>query len=116
MRKVGTLHNTEGKERKNVRDRHGKKHENYNRSVYQSLALISQFGINMLVPIFLLSFVGMAMDRYFHTSFWMVLLFFTGALAGFRNIFLMARKIYSRPGKRRTERAQERKKADEKDQ
>lgn len=30
----------------------GKK-KKYNRSVYQSLAVITQFGINMLVPIFL---------------------------------------------------------------
>ena len=29
----------------------GKK-KKYNRSVYQSLAVITQFGINMLVPIF----------------------------------------------------------------
>ena len=70
------------------------KKRKYKRSVYQSFALISQFGINMLVPIFLCSFAGMFIDRKFGTAYWFVLLFFAGALAGFRNIFIMAKKIY----------------------
>lgn len=64
------------------------------RPVYQSLAVITQFGINMIVPIFMCSFAGLWIDRRFGTSFWFVLLFFVGALAGFRNIFILARKIY----------------------
>lgn len=70
------------------------RNKKYNRSVYQSLAVITQFGINMLVPIFLCSFAGMFLDRKLGTAFWFVLLFFAGALAGFRNIFILARKIY----------------------
>lgn len=66
----------------------------YNHSVYHSLSLIMQFSINMLVPIFMCSFLGMYMDKKFGTSFWFVLLFFVGALAGFRNIFVLAKKIY----------------------
>lgn len=66
----------------------------YDKSVYQSLALITQFGINMLVPVFLCSFVGIWLDEKFDTSFWMILLFFVGALAGFRNIYIMANRIY----------------------
>ncbi|MDE6621476.1 MAG: AtpZ/AtpI family protein [Lachnospiraceae bacterium] len=66
----------------------------YKKSVYQSLAVITQFGINMLVPIFLCSFAGLFLDRKLGTAFWFVLLFFVGALAGFRNIFILARKIY----------------------
>jgi len=68
----------------------------YQRSVYRCLTLITQFGINMLVPIFLCSFIGVAIDKKFETNFWMVLLFFVGALAGFRNIFRMAKTIYSK--------------------
>ena len=66
----------------------------YDKSVYQSLALITQFGINMLVPVFLCSFVGIWLDEKFGTSFWMILRFFVGALAGFRNIYIMAKRIY----------------------
>ncbi len=70
------------------------KNRKYKRSVYQSMALITQFGINMLVPILLCSFAGMYLDRKFGTAFWFVLLFFVGAFAGFRNIYILAKKIY----------------------
>lgn len=70
------------------------KKKKYKKSVYQSLAVISQFGINMLVPIFLCSFAGLFLDRKLGTAFCFVLLFFVGALAGFRNIYILAKKIY----------------------
>ncbi len=70
------------------------RNKKYKKSVYQSLAVITQFGINMLVPIFMCSFAGLFLDRKLGTAFGFVLLFFVGALAGFRNIFILARKIY----------------------
>ncbi len=73
----------------------------YNRNVYQALVTISQFGINMLVPIFICSFAGMFLDRKFGTSFWMIILFFVGALAGFTNVFRFAKKIYQTPSAKR---------------
>ena len=68
----------------------------YDKSVYRSLALITQFGINMLVPIFLCTIVGVYLGRKFSID-WMVnrYLFIVGALAGFRNIFIMAKRIYA---------------------
>ncbi|MBO5094909.1 MAG: AtpZ/AtpI family protein [Lachnospiraceae bacterium] len=66
----------------------------YKKTVYQALATISQFGINMLVPIFLCSFVGIFLDKKLGTSYFMIIFFFAGALAGLRNVFLLARKIY----------------------
>ncbi len=44
--------------------------------------MVTQFGINMLVPIFMCSFAGWFLDKKFGTSYWFVLLFFIGALAG----------------------------------
>lgn len=76
------------------------KDNKYNKNVYRSLAMISQFGINMLVPIVILSFAGIYLDKYLGTSYWMVILFFVGALAGGRNIFVFARKIYDTPAER----------------
>ena len=67
----------------------------YDKSVFRALTLITQFSINMLVPIFLCSFLGMYIDKKAGTSFWAVLLFFIGALAGFRNIFVFAKQIYN---------------------
>lgn len=59
--------------------------------------MISQFGINMLVPIFLCTFLGIFIDDKCGTSFWAVILFFIGAAAGFRNVFHFAKKIYEKP-------------------
>ena len=85
----------------------------HNRNVYQALMMISQFGINMLVPIFICSFVGMFLDRNFETSFWTVVLFFVGALAGFTNVFRFAKKIYETPAV--TRRRSTKKQSDEKE-
>ena len=70
----------------------------YSKSVYRSLVLISQFGINMLVPIFLCTFVGIWLDERLGTSWIMLVLFFIGALAGFRNCYLAAKRIYQNKG------------------
>ena len=72
----------------------------YKRTVYHSLALITQFGINMLVPIFLCTFVGIFLDRLCNTTFIVIVLFFLGAAAGFRNVYIFAKKIYERPTER----------------
>ncbi|MCD7724494.1 MAG: AtpZ/AtpI family protein [Clostridiales bacterium] len=69
----------------------------YNRNVYQALMMITQFGINMLVPIFICTFLGILIDRRLETSGFTVALFFLGALAGFTNIFRFAKKIYQQP-------------------
>lgn len=87
----------------------------YNKNVYQALMMISQFAINMLVPIFICSFAGMFLDRRFGTSYWTVLLFFIGALAGFTNVFKFAKKIYETPAvtRRRSTKKQSDKKEEE---
>mgnify|MGYP001034132243 CR=1 FL=1 len=67
----------------------------YKKSVYRSLALITQFGINMLVPIFLCTMAGVYIGKKYSMDWIAIPLFAVGALAGFRNIFIMAKKIYS---------------------
>jgi len=72
-----------------------KRRKGNDKIVYYSLALIMQFGINMLVPICAMSALGIWLDRRFGTSFWMILLFFVGALAGAQNVYRMAKQVYS---------------------
>ena len=69
----------------------------YGRSVYQSLTMISQFGINMIVPIAMCSCAGYYLDKWLRTSYFVVVLFFVGAVAGFRNIYIFSKKIFQRP-------------------
>ena len=64
-----------------------------NSKVMRSLSMISQFTIHMLVPICMCSYIGYLLDEKFDTSFWFIFLFFIGALAGGRNIYLLAQKI-----------------------
>ena len=64
----------------------------FNRSVYQTFSLIGQFGINMLVPIFLCSFLGIFLDKKLGTNFLVIILFFVGATAGGYNIFRLSKK------------------------
>ncbi len=85
----------------------------YHKTVYQALMMITQFGVNMLVPIFLCSFVGMYLDRKLGTNVWMVALFFVGALAGYPNLFRIARKIYETPARTRRRSTQIKKEMEE---
>ncbi len=73
----------------------------YKKSVYQSLVLITQFGINMLVPIFLCSMAGVYIGKRFSIDWIVIPLFFMGALAGFRNIYIMSKKIYQQKEERK---------------
>lgn len=68
----------------------------FNRSVYQALTMIGQFGINMLVPVFACSFLGMFLDKKLGTDFLVVVLFFVGAIAGGFNVYRFSRQIYDR--------------------
>ncbi len=68
----------------------------FNKNVYQILALFTQFTINMLVPIFLCSFIGYFVDQKLNTNVFFIVLFFVGAIAGFRNVYILAKKMYSK--------------------
>ncbi len=65
----------------------------YKKSVYKSLAMITQLSIHMLVPIFLCSFLGILIDKKFGTYF-VIPFFILGAMAGFRNVYISAKAIY----------------------
>ena len=63
------------------------------KKVFQALILVSQFGINMLVPMGLMLWLGMWLDNKFQTSWLTILCFFLGAIAGFQNIYKMSRNL-----------------------
>ncbi len=64
-----------------------------NSRIMKHLSMVSQFAIHMLVPIGMCSYVGYLIDEKLGTSFMFVLLFFIGAIAGGRNVYLLAGKI-----------------------
>lgn len=60
----------------------------------QSLAMVMQFGLNMIVPICLMTALGVWLDRKFGTSYITIILFVIGAIAGGQNIYRMAKSLY----------------------
>lgn len=71
------------------------------KSVYRSFTLIMQFGINMLVPICMMSALGLYLDEKLGTSYIFIVLFIIGAIAGGQNVYRMAKQIYDTPAKGR---------------
>ena len=63
----------------------------YSKEVFMNLALISQLGISMLVPTFLLLALGLYLEK--KTGLFLTVPFLAvGIMAGFRNIYVLAMK------------------------
>lgn len=75
----------------------GRPKKRYNKSVYRSFAMILQFGLNMLVPICMMTALGIFLDKKLGTTWIMVVFFFVGAAAGGQNVHRMAKQIYGCP-------------------
>lgn len=65
--------------------------------------MVMQFGFNMIVPILMCVMPGAYFGKKFGMPLVAVPLFFIGALAGFRNVYVMAKKIYEQESGRDTE-------------
>ncbi len=72
----------------------------YKKNVYESFVFIMQFGINMIVPILMCTALGVYLSDKTGHKILVVPLFFIGAIAGFRNIFIMAKKVYDKKEKK----------------
>lgn len=65
-----------------------------NREVAQSFVMVMQFGINMLVPILACTLFGAWLGEKLQVTWLAIPFFVIGALAGMRNVFVFARRIY----------------------
>ena len=74
----------------------------YRKNVWQSLVMVTQFGINMIVPILLCTVIGVYIGKKYDMLFIALPLFFIVALAGFRNVCVMAKKILEQESDRDT--------------
>ena len=62
------------------------------KKVYKTLALISQLGISMIVPILLCTAIGVYLDEKFSLPL-TIHLIVLGILAGGRNVYVLVRDI-----------------------
>lgn len=57
---------------------------------YKYLAMISQIGISVLVPVGIMIFIGKVLDFYFHTgNMVVIILAVLGVMAGLRNMYVI---------------------------
>ncbi|MDO4764774.1 MAG: AtpZ/AtpI family protein [Eubacteriales bacterium] len=70
----------------------------FNRDSLKALAMLTQMGITMIVPIGLGLFAGVFLDRKLNTAPIFLLIFILlGIVAGFRNIYQMTRSFLKSP-------------------
>lgn len=67
--------------------------KNNNRQIWNSLAMVLQFSIQMLVPIVLCTFFGVWLGNKVDKNWMAIPFFFLGALAGLTNMIRMAKQI-----------------------
>ena len=65
------------------------------RIVFQSLTMVTQLGINMIVPICMMSAFGIWLDGKLGTTWLTILFFVIGAVAGGQNVYRMAKRMCS---------------------
>lgn len=63
------------------------------RKVWEAMTMVFQFGLNMLVPIFLCTMLGVWISDKTGATWVVIVFFFIGALAGYTNIYKMAKRI-----------------------
>lgn len=64
-----------------------------NHEVWDALIMVLQFGINMLVPIFACTLIGVWLGNKLDINWLAIPLFFVGAIAGGQNVYRMAKKF-----------------------
>lgn len=69
-----------------------KKKNGYKKSVYRTLAMITQIGVSMLTPILVFTFLGAWIDEKFHTT-WFPVLVIIGIAGGFQSVYTLTKHI-----------------------
>ncbi len=65
----------------------------YKKSVFRSLAMVTQLGLCVVTPVFLCIFIGYQIDSFMGTRWWILLMLILGVLAGGRCAWLLAARI-----------------------
>lgn len=64
------------------------------KKTFQTLSLITQLGLVMIVSVGMASALGIWLDRRMGTSFITVILFFLGAVAGGQGAYRMVKQVF----------------------
>ena len=73
------------------------------RTIAFMIALISQVGISMMVPIFLCLFVGIKINKYTDKPLVVILAVMIGCIVAFRNVYMLLKQTYASDMKKENE-------------
>lgn len=63
------------------------------RDLFKNLSVVSSIGVSVVLAIAIGVWIGLTLDKWFGTKPWFFYIFlFIGIAAGFKNIYVMARK------------------------
>lgn len=75
----------------------------HNKIIFETLALISQLGISIIVPVIMCTFAGVFIEKRFSVSV-TVPLIILGVLSGVRNAYYILKEAHKKTEKRDEER------------
>lgn len=67
-----------------------------NRNVWRAVAMITQIGLGMIIPIFLCVYAGVWLNEKTKNEIFFPILLMVGILAAFRNLFSLTKSFYLR--------------------
>ena len=68
--------------------------------IARSLMMISQIGISMMVPVFLCLFLGIKLNEWLSTVYFVPVFLFLGMGAAVRNVYHLTKSFYAKDKKR----------------
>lgn len=74
-----------------------------NRKVVRSFMMISQISISMMVPIFLCLFLGIKLNEWLETVYFVPAFLVLGIAASFRNVYHLTKNFYAKDKKKEDE-------------
>lgn len=69
----------------------------------KSLMMISQIGLTMMTPIFLCVVLGILLNHWLNTVYYVPIFLFLGIAAAFRNVYLLTKNFYAKDKKKEDE-------------
>ena len=72
-------------------------------TIVRGFMMVSQIGISMMVPIFLCLFLGMKLNEWTESIWYVPLFLLLGVAASFRNVYYLTKNFYAKDKKKEDE-------------
>lgn len=69
------------------------------KNVVKGIALVTQIGISVIVPVFLCVFLGNKLDEWLDTSYFFIIFLILGFITAYRNVYYLTKSFYAKDKK-----------------